>query len=53
MLGSQGDMRAFFSNGLVGSITTLSLLLLFWPLISMAIDVIRGRNGNGNSNGAN
>src|SRR6187399_622195 len=42
MLGSQGDLRAFFSNGLVGSITTLSLLLLFWPLISKALAVIRG-----------
>jgi putative tricarboxylic transport membrane protein len=52
MLGSQGDLTAFFSNGLVGTITTLSLLLLFWPLISMAMDVIRGRNAN-NGNGAN
>jgi putative tricarboxylic transport membrane protein len=51
MLGSQGDLSAFFSNGLVGSITTLSLLLLFWPLISMAMDVIRGRSAN-NGNGA-
>jgi hypothetical protein len=24
----------FWSNGLVGSITTLSLVLLFWPVIS-------------------
>ena len=43
MLDSQGDLRIFFSNGLVGGITTLSLLLLFWPLISMALDVLRGR----------
>jgi putative tricarboxylic transport membrane protein len=43
MLMSQGDMRIFFANSLVGSITTLSLLLLFWPLISAGIDVIRGR----------
>jgi putative tricarboxylic transport membrane protein len=45
MLMSQGDMRIFFANSLVGSITTLSLLLLFWPLISKGIDVIRGRSG--------
>jgi putative tricarboxylic transport membrane protein len=43
MLDSQGDMRIFYSNGLVGSITTLALLLLFWPLISMGLDVLRGR----------
>src|SRR5512147_2016223 len=34
MIGAAGDMRVFWSNGLVGSITTLALLLLFWPLIS-------------------
>jgi putative tricarboxylic transport membrane protein len=45
MLLSQGDMRIFFANGLVGTITAVALLLLFWPLISRAIDVIRGRNG--------
>jgi len=47
MLGSQGDMSVFFSNGLVGTITGLSLLLLFWPLISQAIALLRGRQGNG------
>jgi putative tricarboxylic transport membrane protein len=45
MLLSQGDMSIFFANSLVGTITTLALLLLFWPLISRGIDVIRGRNG--------
>ena len=34
MLVSQGDMGIFFSNKLVGFMTTLALLLLFWPLIS-------------------
>jgi putative tricarboxylic transport membrane protein len=43
MLMSQGDMRIFYANSLVGSITTLSLLLLFWPLISMGLDAVRGR----------
>jgi putative tricarboxylic transport membrane protein len=34
MLIAQGDMGIFFSNGLVGSITGLALIMLFWPLIS-------------------
>ena len=33
MIGSGGDMKVFWSNGLVGSITTLAILLLFWPVI--------------------
>lgn len=33
MIGSGGDLRVFWSNGLVGTITTLALLMLFWPLI--------------------
>ena len=33
MLGSQGDLSTFWSNGLVGSITALSMVMLFWPLI--------------------
>jgi putative tricarboxylic transport membrane protein len=44
MLGSQGDLRVFFANPLVGTMTTLGLLLLFWPLISRALDIARGRN---------
>ena len=32
MIGAGGDLRVFWSNGLVGSITTLALVLLFWPL---------------------
>jgi putative tricarboxylic transport membrane protein len=33
MLISQGSVDVFFSNYLVGAITTLALVLLFWPLI--------------------
>jgi putative tricarboxylic transport membrane protein len=33
MLFSQGSLDIFFSNYLVGGITGLALLLLFWPLI--------------------
>jgi putative tricarboxylic transport membrane protein len=42
MLGSQGSMSVMWSNGLVGSITTLALILLFWPLIAGAIARLRG-----------
>src|SRR6266513_386869 len=34
MIGAGGDLRVFWSNALVGSITTLALVLLFWPLLS-------------------
>ena len=34
MLISQGSMDVFFSNGLVGSVMTLSLVMLFWPVLS-------------------
>jgi len=37
MLISQGDVRIFFSNALVGSIMGLGLLMLFWPLLVKAI----------------
>jgi putative tricarboxylic transport membrane protein len=41
MLISAGDMRVFFSNGLVGTLTGLALFLLFWPAISFAWAKIR------------
>jgi putative tricarboxylic transport membrane protein len=37
MLISQGDLTIFFSNWLVGSLTGLALVALFWPLISAAL----------------
>jgi putative tricarboxylic transport membrane protein len=42
MLISQGDVRIFYSNWLVGGITGLALLLLFWPVISRLIGMFRG-----------
>src|SRR5258707_7619642 len=36
MIGSGGDMKVFWSNGLVGSISTLAIVLLFWPVIDKA-----------------
>ncbi len=41
MLVSQGDVTIMWSNALVGSITTLALLMLFWPLISSLIGLVR------------
>jgi putative tricarboxylic transport membrane protein len=36
MLASRGDLGVFWSNSLVGSITTLALVMLFWPALSSA-----------------
>jgi putative tricarboxylic transport membrane protein len=41
MLISKGRLAIFWSNPLVGSIVTLALLLLVWPLISRVITVLR------------
>ena len=42
MLASQGDLRILFSNGLVGGLTTLALVLLFWPVASALLKKMRG-----------
>ena len=34
MIGSQGDLSIFWSNGLVGTITALSMIMLFLPASS-------------------
>jgi len=41
MLVSQGELSVLWSNPLVGTISTLALLLLAWPLISKLIHKIR------------
>ncbi len=41
MLVSQGDMTVFFSNALVGSLTGLALLLLFWPVMTWLMSRLR------------
>ncbi len=43
MLISQGTVTVFFSNGLVGSITGLALLMLFWTPMMHIIGKCRGR----------
>jgi len=42
MIMSQGDLTILFSKGLVGSMTTLALVLLIWPLLMWTIRRIRG-----------
>jgi putative tricarboxylic transport membrane protein len=34
-------MRIFFSNALVGGITGLALIMLFWPIVSRGVAAIR------------
>ncbi|HUG22712.1 tripartite tricarboxylate transporter permease, partial [Piscinibacter sp.] len=41
MLVSQGDVGVMWSNPLVGSITTLAMVMLFWPLISRVLAALR------------
>src|SRR5262245_42396162 len=43
ILGSQGDLTVFFSNKLVGSLTALALVLLFWPLVAWLMSKVRER----------
>ena len=45
MLISNGSMTIFWSNPLVGSIVTLALVMLFWPVISLALAKLRGPRG--------
>lgn len=41
MIMSKGSMGIFFSNGLVSTIMTLALLLLAWPMLSLALARLR------------
>jgi putative tricarboxylic transport membrane protein len=43
LLGSQGSLSIFWSNGLVGSIMALGVLALFWGSISDGLARMRGR----------
>jgi TctA family transporter len=42
MIGAEGDVRVFWSNWLVDSITTLALVLLLWPVFGAAFERVRG-----------
>jgi putative tricarboxylic transport membrane protein len=41
MLVSQGELSILWSNALVGSISTLALILLFWPLLARLLAKVR------------
>src|SRR5712672_3251189 len=43
MLVSQGELSVFFENKLVGSLTGISLALLFWPVVSALLAGLRRR----------
>jgi putative tricarboxylic transport membrane protein len=45
MLLSGGSLTIFWSNGLVGSIVTLALVILCWPLISRGLEYWKKRAG--------
>jgi putative tricarboxylic transport membrane protein len=50
MLGPGTGLHVFWSNTLVGTITSLALLMLFWPLITWLWRLVRrapGDRGNG------
>jgi putative tricarboxylic transport membrane protein len=42
MLLSQGSITIFWSNWLVGSISGLAMLMLFWPLLARLVGAVRG-----------
>lgn len=44
MLVSQGSLKVFWSNPLVGSLVTLALVMLFWPAISAAMAGMKNRD---------
>ena len=41
LLGSQGSLTVFWSNGLVGTIMLLGLIALFWPIIQNGVARLR------------
>lgn len=47
MLVSQGELSIMYANPLVGSITTLALVLLLWPLISRLFNKLRPAKPDG------
>lgn len=47
MLLSQGSLSIFWSNGLVGGITGLALVLLIWPMVGRVLQFIKAREPGG------
>ncbi len=50
MLLSQGSLGILWSNWLVGSITTLALLLLLWPLLTRGLQSLKSMAGGARGN---
>jgi len=46
MLLSRGEVSIFWSNGLVGGICALAMLMLFWPVISKLLHRLRRANND-------
>jgi TctA family transporter len=46
LLGSQGSIAVFWSNGLVGGIMALGLIALFWPLIHQGSARLRAQRAS-------
>ena len=46
MLLSQGSLSIFWSNGLVGGIFALAMLMLVWPLVGGIVGALRGKAAN-------
>ena len=46
MLLSQGELTIMWANPLVGSITTLAFVLLFWPIIAKALALVMPKRAN-------
>ena len=43
LLGSNGNIGVFWHNGLSGTIITLALILLFWPVIGAVLAKLKGQ----------
>jgi putative tricarboxylic transport membrane protein len=52
MLMSQGGLGIFFENKLAGGMTTLALILLFWPLVSWLLRKFKGPGAPGRGSSA-
>jgi putative tricarboxylic transport membrane protein len=51
MLGPNTGLHVFWSNPLVGTITTLALVMLFWPLVPFTWRMVKRMRGQGNDSG--
>jgi putative tricarboxylic transport membrane protein len=46
MLLSQGELSIFWSNGLVGGISGLAIIMLFWPVLTKLLGKLRNGKGD-------